>query len=111
MQLQEIFKLIHEKFEKITVTSTYGSDQETDRKIPKGFRSIDHEKELESMLIAEVTHVSVLSQRDGNVCGACEKLDRKGDIPIDEAIEKEILPHSDCTNEFCRCTYLPRIKS
>jgi hypothetical protein len=110
MHLGEIFSLLYEKFGEVTITSTYGSKEETDEDIPQGFRSIDHKKELETMIRAEATHVAVLSQRDGNVCESCENLDKKGLIPIKEAIENQILPHKNCTNDFCRCTYLPRRK-
>lgn len=66
---------------------------------------------LERYVDAGITHVSVLSHRDGNNCESCQEMDKTmNEIPIQEAIEKQLLPNKDCSNEICRCTYLPLIK-
>ncbi|WP_259121994.1 hypothetical protein [Salinibacter ruber] len=55
---------------------------------------------------ADMYGVMVLSQRDEHVCGAC--LDHDGTVyTVDEKQEKKPIPHDGCTNETCRCSYLP----
>jgi hypothetical protein len=50
--------------------------------------------------------VQVMSQRDEYVCDNC--LDHDGSLyELQEAKEKQPVPHSDCENDECRCHYLP----
>lgn len=49
----------------------------------------------------------VMSQRDGNACAPCQRLDN---VAYDWAIEEQPLPHSGCKNQTCRCPYLPVIQ-
>ena len=42
-----------------------------------------------------------MSQRDEHTCSSC--LDHDGTVyKLDEAKEKEPIPHSDCQNDECR---------
>lgn len=50
--------------------------------------------------------VLVMSARDRYVCEACRKLDGTY-YRFKLALEAQPLPHEDCTNSECRCTYLP----
>lgn len=50
--------------------------------------------------------LQVLSQRDEHVCNSC--LDHDGSVyTLEEAKEKKPIPHDDCENKICRCSYLP----
>lgn len=64
------------------------------------------EQELKSMKRSEIPGVSILTQRDADVCHSCRPLDGK-EYTIEEALEKEPLPHDECENDRCRCTYTP----
>ena len=46
--------------------------------------------------------VMVLSQRDEHTCSSFLDV-----YKLDEAKEKEHIPHSDCQNDECRCSYIP----
>ena len=61
---------------------------------------------LQDLQDSGVWGVKVLSERDDQVCEACREAD--GTIyPIEDALETKPLPHPACTNDECRCVYLP----
>lgn len=63
-----------------------------------------YQEALEEYKRAGISRVAILSQRDSDVCHPCRELDGK-EYGLEEAIEKQLLPHDGCTSERCRCTY------
>jgi len=53
--------------------------------------------------------VQILSMRDQDVCEPCFSADGDRYI-IEKAIKELPLPHPDCENDVCRCTYRPLLK-
>lgn len=51
----------------------------------------------------------VLSQRDKKTCPACYEHDGT-EYSADEVGRSKPLPYAKCTNETCRCDYLPIIR-
>lgn len=62
--------------------------------------------EYETHRRAGITHLKVMSMRDGKSCVFCEHAD--GDVyTLDYAYNNQILPHNDCQNSKCRCYFMP----
>ena len=53
-----------------------------------------------------VKMVQIRTGNDSHVCASCRELANKI-ISIDDALEKELLPNHNCTNETCRCWFVP----
>lgn len=61
---------------------------------------------LQNYEVAGLWGILVMTQRDGNVCAACQQFDNVA-YHIDRAIDEEPLSHPGCANRTCRCRYLP----
>ena len=61
---------------------------------------------LKNLRSGGIEGVSLLSNRDGKTCEACFEADGNR-YRLEKALETNPLPHPDCTNRPCRCTYRP----
>lgn len=61
---------------------------------------------LQDLKASGVWGVKVVSARDDRVCDACRDADGST-YAMEDALQAEPLPHPACTNEACRCVYLP----
>ena len=83
------------------IKSLFGSNEEIKK-------SYEYEQWL-AFRDAGVNKVRLLSMRDKEVCSNCFEKDGN-EYPVTDSFDEMPLPHSDCSNDKCRCSYLPIIK-
>lgn len=107
--LRDILDRLRGRYSKEPIEAVEQAWRELDGKTVELEPITDFDELLHGYIEAGIPLVRVLSQRDDKTCAVC--FDHDGtEYPIGEAIKTKPLPHKGCTNDECRCDYLPIIR-